>query len=428
LVWLSLVASAPLLAQDSVAKGVRLGLTYPAGTSPGIAILPVRGDHGDSVRAILQNDLDLGDRVTIVGQNAGDLPPVIGEPNLDLFAKLNVVGVVEATITADGLRVRVFDVSKKHPVQVMPGVSLPPFALSADWRMAIHRAADDVELWATGVHGISSTRVAFQRAGKLWTVDIDGENATMIPGSDGGLSPAWDPTGRLLAFNLSASVSAGVAVRDLTAGTTRRITPIAGSGSYGPPVFCPDRGTLLYSFIVDGSADLWAVDPAASNSHPKRVTVGRGSQINTSPSCSPDGSRIAFMSDRIGHPEVYISDADGSNTDLLTNLGFIGDQLQRSNPSWSPDGRLISYQSRTDGEFQIMTISPTGKNVNALTSASQNEDPSWAPDSRHLVFTSRRTGTDQLWVLDTESGRLRQLTRGSAAGKAGAWSPLLFKR
>jgi TolB protein len=75
-----------------------------------------------------------------------------------------------------------------------------------------------------------------------------------------------------------------------------------------------------------------------------------------------------------------------------------------------------------------MTISPTGKNVNALTSASQNEDPSWAPDSRHLVFTSRRTGTDQLWVLDTESGRLRQLTHGTAASKAGAWSPLLFKR
>lgn len=429
LLSLFLVASAPLLAQDSsVAKGVRLGLTYPTGTTPGIAILPVRGDRGDSVRAILQNDLDLSDRITIVGQNANDLPPVSGEPNFELFAKLNVMGIVEATITADGLRVRVFDVSKKHPVQVMPGTSLPAVALSADWRMAIHRAADDIELWATGVHGISATRVAFQRAGKLWTVDIDGENAAVIPGTDGGLSPAWDPTGRLLAFNLSASVNAGVAVRNLVAGMTRRITPIAGSGSYGAPVFCPDGGTLLYSFMVDGSSDLWAVDPSLPIAHPKRVTVGRGGQINILPSCSPDGSRIAFTSDRIRHPEVYISDADGSNTDLLTNLGFIGDQLQRSNPSWSPDGRLIAYQSRTDGEFQIMTISPTGKNVNALTSSSQNEDPSWAPDSRHLVFTSRRTGSDQLWVLDTESGRLRQLTRGPAASKAGAWSPLLFKR
>jgi TolB protein len=53
-----------------------------------------------------------------------------------------------------------------------------------------------------------------------------------------------------------------------------------------------------------------------------------------------------------------------------------------------------------------------------------NEDPSWAPDARHLVFTSSRTGSKQLWVLDTESGRLRQLTSGSASRMA-AWSPRL---
>ncbi|OYV67001.1 MAG: hypothetical protein B7Z72_10355 [Gemmatimonadetes bacterium 21-71-4] len=56
---------------------------------------------------------------------------------------------------------------------------------------------------------------------------------------------------------------------------------------------------------------------------------------------------------------------------------------------------------------------------------SENEDPSWAPDARHLVLTSTRSGTKQLWVIDSQSGRLRQLTHGAAMSRLGAWSPRL---
>jgi TolB protein len=152
------------------------------------------------------------------------------------------------------------------------------------------------------------------------------------------------------------------------------------------------------------------------------VTVGRGS-ANASPSFSPDGRKIAFTSGRLGHPEVYITDADGTNADLLTTSGF-GDQLYRSNPDWSPDGRKVAFQSQINGVFQVMTINLRDRTVNGLTSEGRNEDPSWAADGRHLVFTSTRSGAKQLWVIDTESGRLRQLTRGGTSRMA-AWSPRL---
>ena len=52
-------------AQDS-SPTVRIGLTYAPGTKPGVLVLPVNGERGDSVRAILQRDLDFGDRVNVI--------------------------------------------------------------------------------------------------------------------------------------------------------------------------------------------------------------------------------------------------------------------------------------------------------------------------------------------------------------------------
>jgi TolB protein len=148
--------------------------------------------------------------------------------------------------------------------------------------------------------------------------------------------------------------------------------------------------------------------------------VGRGS-LNAQPSFSPDGRRLVFTSNRSGHPEVYITDVDGTDVDLLTSFDF-GDQNYRASPDWSPDGRLVAFQSLVGGVFQVMTISLRDRSVKRVTSEGRNEDPSWAPDARHLVLTSTRTGSQQLFVVDTETGRARQLTR-SGGSRMAAWSP-----
>ena len=142
--------------------------------------------------------------------------------------------------------------------------------------------------------------------------------------------------------------------------------------------------------------------------------------MNVSPTFSPDGRRVAFSSDRLGHNEIYITDVDGTNTDLLTTTATEA-RPYRSNPDWSHDGRRIAYSAQVDGTFQVMAITLRDRLVNQLTSEGTNEDPSWGPDDRHVVFTSSRSGENQIWVLDTETYRTRQLTHTGSARMA-AWS------
>jgi TolB protein len=402
--------------QDTAPRGVTLGLNYAAGTKPGVIVLPISGVNGDSLRAILERDLDYGDRVAVVHVDAP--APVRGRLNYALLGKLGAAVAVQATVTPAGMRVALHDVAKGSAAQTR-NFSLPDNALGPSWRMAVHGASDELEFAITGTRGIAATRIAFTRDSRIYVVDSDGANARpLTPEGALALSPAWHPSGKYLAYSgFGRSGGTQVFIRDL-AGTAARPVVATPGGLNITPAFSPDGGTVVYAHGLDAGTDLIAA-PAFENSPGRRVTVGRGSE-NVSPSFSPDGRRLVFTSGRSGHPEVYITDADGTNAELLTPFVF-GETSYRSNPDWSPTGTSVAFQSQIAGRFQIATISLRDREIKQLTSEGTNEDPSWAPDGRHVVFTSTRGGTRQLWVHDAESGRARQLTRG-AASRLPAWS------
>jgi len=415
--WAFGALAAVALAQPAQAQdGVRIGLTYSAGTRPGVYILPMRGALADSVRAILGRDLDFGDRVSVVMADSGTAPT--GALNYPLYARLGAAAVIQlAEQIGGGVQVTLHEVGASRVLQ-RRAFALEGAPYSPEWRMSMHAVSDEVERWITGTAGIAATRLLFVRTGTLWTVDSDGANARPVPGVGNGNFPSWHPTGRMIAYTQFADDGSQVIVRDLSAGTARRLS--FASGTNITPAFSPDGRTLVFSSGIDGT-DLWAV-ALAGGQGPIRVTVGRGSE-NLSPSFSPDGRRIAFASGRLGRPEIYITDTDGANPEWLTTTGF-GDQSYRSDPSWSPDGRTVAFQTQIEGRFQVASINLRDRSVKQHTIEGINEQPSWSPDSRHLVFTSDRSGSRQLWVLDTESGRLRPLTQGAVA-RQGTWSPRL---
>ena len=144
--------------------------------------------------------------------------------------------------------------------------------------------------------------------------------------------------------------------------------------------------------------------------------------IDTSPSYAPDGSRIAFESDRGGSQQLYVMGADGSNPQRIT-FG----EGSYSTPVWSPRGDYIAFTRRHAGQFSIGIIRPDGSGERILTQGFHNEGPTWAPNGRALMFfrdTQGASGGPQLWSIDLVGfNESRIPTPGFASDPA--WSPLI---
>lgn len=422
---LVLVSAARLSAQDTVSRGVRIGLRYDPGSKPGVIVLPISGTTGDSIRAILERDFDYSDRLNtiplapedgsvLVGTTAAGAPAL----NYAVFAKVGAAAVVQVTMTTRGLHVVMHDVAKGAVANVRE-YPLPKGDYSREWRMAIHGVSDIAQEWITGEKGASQTRISYTRSDVIYVIDSDGFGETPLPMIGPAMSSAWNAQGTMLTYNTYGPGSR-IAVLDLRTGKTRDFGAQRNISNM-TPVFTPDGKSIVYSISSEAGADLY-LNPLEGEAFPRKITVGRGSR-NLAPSFSADGRRLAFQSDRAGPPQIYIVDADGTNVEFFTNFDF-GDQNDRASPDWSPDGRQIAFHSRIDGRFQVFSMSLRDRQPRQLTSEGENEDPSWAPDGRHLVFASTRTGVKQLWVLDVESARLRQLTRVGGSGLP-SWSPRL---
>ena len=137
------------------------------------------------------------------------------------------------------------------------------------------------------------------------------------------------------------------------------------------------------------------------------------------PKWSPDGSKIAFHSDRDGHFQIYIMDQDGSNQTRITRNNF-NDMY----PSWSPDGNKITFASDRDGPLQIYIMDVSGTNQQRITNHDADDAaPAWSPDGKKIAFLSTRDGNAEIYVMDADGLNQTNLTSNAFADAYPAWSP-----
>ncbi|MFL5484816.1 MAG: hypothetical protein ACJ793_04210 [Gemmatimonadaceae bacterium] len=290
-------------------------------------------------------------------------------------------------------------------------------------RLAIHVVSDEIERWLTGTRGIAASRIAFVEGTKLKIVDSDGANERTIPTAGAALSPSWHPSGRFIVYVDADDRGTRIAQIDLRTMRPQLLTA-STRGLNITPVYTKDGKNIVWAMGGDSPAELMLASANGDDSVPVPF-VGRTGFETTSPSFSPDGKQIVFMSPRPLTPQLYTMNVDGTGLRLLTPV-VAGKRSYRTGADWSPKGDLIAYQQQA-GDFQVWTITVKDRVMKQLTYEGENEDPSWAPDGRHLSIT-RRLGAigDQrnIWILDEKTGRLRQLT-SSGDARLSDWSPPL---
>jgi TolB protein len=135
------------------------------------------------------------------------------------------------------------------------------------------------------------------------------------------------------------------------------------------------------------SSDIWSISPAGTG---LKVVVGTSAE-EIDPSVSPDGKRLAYVSDASGAPFVWVANSDGSGSHKIGSSG-----TQQSSPAWSPDGKRIAFarcntQDPDTGECtasQIVLMNVDGGGLKPLTAAGTNLDdrPAWSPNGKTIAF------------------------------------------
>ena len=150
----------------------------------------------------------------------------------------------------------------------------------------------------------------------------------------------------------------------------------------------------------------------------KQITKNKS--LNVSPSWSPDGKRLAFVSYRQGNPRLYVySGEDGSLKDSTPP----GSELCVA-PDWSPDGGLIAFSSSSEGDSNIFVLDvATGRSRQITFSRGSDTSPDWSPSGREIAFTSDRSGSPQIYIMDAEGANVRRLTTSGDFNDSAAWSP-----
>jgi len=437
-----------LTAQDTSAvdRGVRIGILYRPGVRPGIVVLTGRAPALDSLRTILARDIDYSDRFELITLPGSDsirlaaLPPASGARppagtgtgkagggaasagglNYPLYQALGADFAVAVTSTAaDTTVVTVHDVAGSTVRRELRS-RLPPLT-DPGFRMAVHRLSDRVLEATLGAPGIAATRVLFVMDGKVYVIDQDGADRRLVSSTDhAAMSPAWAVDGRRFSYMEFWQGHGRLFVQDVATGK-RSPVPTTGQALDFTPAFSPDGKTLAFSRAIEEGTDVYTVN-VKDGCCLQRLTVGRFYD-NLSPTYSPDGQRIAFVSTRAGLPQIYVMAADGTDQQLFAPFDY-GATGSSNAPEWSPDGQAVAFHRDVAGTLQVFVLDVRTRAVRQLTSVGRNEDPTWAPDSRHMAFVSDRSGYRQLWIIDLETGRIRPLLQQSGA-RLPAWSPRL---
>jgi Tol biopolymer transport system component len=213
----------------------------------------------------------------------------------------------------------------------------------------------------------------------IFTMRLDGSQVTRLGyGPERDLAISWSSDGERIAFFQGIGVE--------------------GGGRF-------DMTSDIYTMAADGSDVLQLTDEPG---------------LDLFPVFSPDGSKIAFNSDRAGTVDIWVMDADGSNPVQVTR--FENDSLDDYHPTWSPDGEQIAFirgEVPPGAAGKLWVIDADGSNGHVLLDSPLVYFPAWSPDGTRIAFDVGDWPDVRIGTLELASGIVSDVV----AGNLPRWSP-----
>ena len=308
-------------------------------------------------------------------------------------------------------------------VVCLAGLELPPIQVES--ALAELLASGVLRRLSPDSYAVSSdvSRLWFVRFHPLaQTLDgLQGDKRRFVPSKPWGESLRLNS---LAAWGVGVALLAAVALLWRMRGGPQRVvegglataTPLAVETS-APAVIGQALGRIAYMAKdkPDAPWELWVM--RGDGSDPKRLTQNEANDMT--PTWSPDGKSIAFVSDRDNNKEIYVIKADGTQPLNLTH-----EPAEDWTPAWAPDGSAIAFSSYRDGNWEIYVMKPDGSEPLRLTRHNGADvSPTWSPDSKQIAFASNRDGNWEIYAMNRDGTGLRRLTDDDATDSAPAWSP-----
>ena len=196
------------------------------------------------------------------------------------------------------------------------------------------------------------------------------------------------------------------------------------------PAWSPDGGRIAFiSDPNDAEYYLQVHLMNADGSGGKRLTQAKTSYF--APSWAPDGKQIAVYTVDEATLGLFDIDADGAAKVIPfadSNMSQYNLYEESAHSSWSPDGKRIAFTVRGDGFFEIRVRNPqeVDKNVPLWQGQGIGQDyymPAWSPDGKRIAFVSGRDGNSEIYVIDADGANPKRLTHNAADDLWPSWSP-----
>ncbi|MGA9901517.1 MAG: protein kinase, partial [Terriglobales bacterium] len=223
------------------------------------------------------------------------------------------------------------------------------------------------------------------------------------------IGAAWLPNGREFVFGSATGINYGLWRTAVSKGAVPRRLDL---GSAGAQPTISRLGNRLAFAVSTFNLHIWRIDLKGPGKEPSQpIRFISSTQYEYYPAFSPDGRRIAFMSERSGTDEIWICDSDGSKALQLTSFG--GAAIY--GPSWSPDSQSIAFTVAQKGMKEDVYV--VGVNGGAprrmTTNPAEDKWPYWSHDGKWIYFSSTRSGREEIWKMPASGGEAVQITRNS---------------